>query len=271
MEPVIPQMDTSAIDLDKYDFDGLRQDVMDILSLPQAGLEIAKWVGLGPAIAGWIIFMFFSRRMSMWALVPYGVVVTLALILASVGIGLCFVLHRRVAATNAAADRVIYLTSELHRDYLQVRSGDANIPMATMATALTEQLIFPLLSGGALSATSLSGPVGFVLRPVLSRLINGVQERVLEALNSPTDVELAVDDSSPPLTGAEVVATVATASLVDAVPLPPGLDEWYEKVHAVVLRVVSSAGTVATGSMAAVAFVAAMPLVMVLAAGYLLT
>ncbi len=263
-------VDLSKIDLDRYDFDGLRNDIADIIDVRQAVYTTLKWTLLIPLVGSAIAWLVFDGRMPSWVFYPYMVVLIATLVLAAINVGLMFVLRNRIAETNQAADRVLSMTAELHTDYLAVRSGEATLPIQEVATVLTRELVFPALFGAGhnvvAAATTASGPVGWLGARLLKYPLQAVERRVLQVLDDPELGEIAAstDFDFKEGDGAEIVAAILT-------PVPPGAElvgDWYETAHEIVHRVVSGVSTVATGSLGTVLFFATLPLVGWLAFGW---
>lgn len=263
-------VDLDGIDIDRYDFDGLRNDIADIVDVQQAVLTTLKWTLLIPLVGTLVAWFVFDGRMSSWLFYPYMVVLIATFVLAAINVGLMFVLRNRIAETNEAADRVLSMTASLHRDYMAVRSGEVDLPMQEIAGVLTRELVFPALFGvgnnAVAAATTASGPVGWLGARLLKYPIQAVQNRVLDVLEDPElgDAAAASEPKAEQGDGAEMVTAMLT-------PIPPDSElvgDWYAKAHEIVHRVVSGMSTVATGSLGTVLFFATLPLVGWLAFGW---
>lgn len=264
------------IDLDRYDFDGLRDDIASILDVQRAVLTTLKWTLLIPlvgSIAAWFVF---DARMPRWVLVPYMIVLIAALVLAAINVGFMFVLRNRIGETNEAADRVLRMTSDMHADYLRIQSGQSDLPMKEVATVLTRELIFPALFGAGhnavAAATTVTGPFGWIAGRLLKYPIQAVETRVLDVLEDP-ELDDALRPRDTPdgetperLEGSDITAAMLTPGV------PVGGDgelaDWYAKAHQIVHRVVDGVGTVATGSLGTILFFALLPLLGWLAFGW---
>lgn len=267
-------VDLSALNVEQYDFDGLRNDVASILDIQAAVLTTLKWTLLVPVAGTFIARIVFSDRIAGWLLWPYLLILALTLVLAAINVGLMFVLRNRIAETNAAADRVLTMTAALHGDYLKVKSGEVNVPMKAIAGILTRELVFPALFAGghnvAAAATTAAGPMGWIGARLLKYPLRAVERRVLDVLESdelePHEVQ---DTATQPLAGeggegSEIIAAALTPTFGDS----EVLDDFYKQAFSIVHRVVSGAGTVATGSLGTVLMIAALPLVIWLAFGW---
>jgi len=269
-------VDLGVIDLEKYDFDGLRSDITSILDVQSAIKTTLKWSLLIPVIGSVIAWFVFDGRMPRWTLVPYMIVLIGLLVLVAVNVGLMFVLRNRIAETNQAADRVLAMTSDLHTDYLQVRSGENELPLKEMAGLLTRELVFPVLISGGSSAFSTaataSGPMGWLAQRALAVPLRRVEARVLDVLGS-SELDQAAKEIEPGfddrIEGSEIVAAALTPTLGSAGDHEL-VEDWYAKAHEAVHRVVDGMSTVATGSLSTVLFLAALPLVGWLALGWFL-
>ena len=263
-------VDLGGIDLDRYDFDGLRSDIADIVDVQQAVFTTLKWTLLIPIVGTFVAWFVFDGRTSSWVFYPYMAILVATLILAAINVGLMFVLRNRIAETNEAADRVLSMTAALHGDYVAVRSGEADLPMQEIAGVLTRELVFPALFGvghnAVAAATTASGPVGWLGARLLKYPIQAVQNRVLEVLEDPElgDAAASIKPEVSNGDGAKLVAAALTPVPVDS----ELVGDWYAKAHEIVHRVVSGMSTVATGSLGTVLFFAALPLVGWLAFGW---
>jgi hypothetical protein len=256
------------IDLSRHDFDALRRDVNDVVDIRRALTQTLRWaVGL-PVVGVWLTWIVFADRMSVWIRVPYVILVAAGLLLAAVSIGGLMVMRTRVAEVDEAADRVITTVAALHSDYLQIRSGSAEWPKRELASLLTTELVFPaLLAGGDTAFSTMSGPVGFLARPLLKYPMAMVENRVLEVIDQDDaeDDVLIAQPADLEVSSSEVVAAAVLADL------PPELGRWYGSIHRNLTRVVGGAGTIAVGSMWTVVVAASTPVVVLLVFGWLLT
>lgn len=272
MAPDPGAVDLAGVDLDQYDFDGLRNDIASILDVQQAVLTTLKWTLLIPLVGSIVAWMVFEGRVAGWLLVPYMIILVLTMVLAAINVGLMFVLRNRIAETNQAADRVLRMTAAVHGDYLKVRAGEADVPMKEIAGLVTRELVFPALFGAGhtaiATATTATGPVGWFGARLLKYPIAAVEKRVLEVLDSPEldEVAAAIEPGfADGVDGRQVVAAALTPALPGESEL---LHDWYKETYKIVHRVVSGVSTVATGSLGTVLFVAALPFVGWLAFGW---
>lgn len=264
------ELNLGAVDLDAYDFDGLRNDIAAIIDVRQAVLTTLKWTLLIPLVGSVVAWAVFEGRISGWLLVPYMIILILTMVLAAINVGLMFVLRNRIAETNQAADRVLGMTAAIHGDYLKVQSGEAELPMKELAGLVTRELVFPALFGAGhtaiAAATTATGPVGWIGARLLKYPIAAVEKRVLEVLDSPeldevvTAIEPGFDER---IEGSQVVAAALTPPMHSEL-----VDDWYKQTYEIVHGVVGGVSTVATGSLGTVLFLAALPFVGWLAFGW---
>ena len=268
-EPASSGIDFGEIDLDRYDFDGLRNDIADIVSVQEAVRTTLKWTLLIPLVGTIVAWVVFDGRMSSWVFYPFMLILIATMILAAINVGLMFVLRNRIAETNEAADRVLGMTAALHGDYVKVRSGEVELPVQEIAGVVARELVFPALFGvghnAVATVTTTSGPIGWVGARLLRAPLRAVEARVLEVLESP-ELGALVGSPAPEVQegdGADVVSAMLTP------PMDPELvGDWYAKAHEIVHRVVSGVGTVATGSLGTVLFFATLPMIGWLAFGW---
>ena len=266
-------IDLGDIDLDRYDFPGLREDINGILDVQGAAIRILRWTVLVPLVGVLVVWSIFDGRMPIYVLLPYVLVVAAALLLAAATIGVALVLRSKVDETNAAADRVVGTVASLHGDYLRVRTGEVELPMQELARVLTTELVFPALIAGSgrafATATMTAGPAGWVLRGMSGPVLRTVERRVLDALSQVDDPEPGPDDPPPVDTvgmeGVDLVEAAATAGL------PPDVARWYQSVHRHFERVIGLADRVTDGSTTVLVLIGLTPLVAVLVAGWVLS
>lgn len=279
-------IDVGQLDLDRYDFPGLRADIEQIIDLPDAVGLLARRslliLGVG-TMATWIVF---DPRMPRLVLIPYTLLVLLALAIAAVAIAVLIVLRQRMAQTDAAADRALFTIAALHGDYLRVRSGDVSVPMQEVASLLTREVVFPILIGGSTTmvetATATSGPMGWVLRPFIGQAMGMVERRVLVALDS---VDPTAGDGAEEAQNVDDPAAAANGNLQDGpdpalvelwagiydAGLPADIQRWYLALHRHLSRVVDGVGVVAVGGVGATSAIAALPVVLLWVLGWVLT
>lgn len=213
-------IDFDQIDLDRYDFPGLRADINQILDLQGAAVRIIRWTVLVPIVGILVVWQVFDGRMSTIALVPYVVVVAAALVVAAIAIGMALVLRSKVAKTNAAADRVVTTVASLHGDYLGIRSGEADLPMSELARVLTSELVFPALISGSnrafATAAVTTGPAGLALRWFGRPALRVVERRVLDALAEVDEPKPLPPSDTPAADGADLVEAALTGGLPPA-------------------------------------------------------
>lgn len=266
-----PKIDLEALDLERYDFPGLRAEINDIVDLPSAVARTARWAVLLTLAGAFLTWLVFRTRMPGLVLVPYLILMAAALAVAAIAVGVTVVLRARVASTRQAADRVVGTVASLHGDYLRIRTGEVDLPMRAMASLLTRELVFPaLLSSGSnlfATATTTTGPVGLLLRLASRPVLGVIEDQVLDALDGadpeaaePSD--LAHPDAPRPAT--DVVADLEAE-------LPPELFRWYRLVHARLRQIGGLADTVTNGSTTGLVVLAALPAAALLAIGWSLT
>jgi len=269
-------VDLEGVDLDRYDFDGLRNDIASIIDVQSAVLTTLKWSLLLPFIGTIVAWTVFDGRMPNWVLVPWIAVLIATMALSAVNVGLLLVLRNRIDETNQAAERVLEMTASMHTDYLKVRSGETDVPMKEVAGVLTRELVFPALFAGGhnavAAATTATGPVGWIGARLLKYPLAAVEKRVLEVLDSPE-----LDSPGPDTARTEIASNqdASTDAPTDAdqpidtvVPAEAELGEWYAKTHEIVNRVVGGVSTIATGSLGTVLFFATLPFLGWLAFGW---
>ncbi len=266
------EYDFSEIDLSRHDFDALRDDINDIVDIPRAVGQLLRWSVLIPLIGTWLTWVVFSDRMSTLALIPYSILVAAALLLAALGIGGLVVMRSRVVEVNEAADRVIATVAALHGDYSKIRTSGSEVDTRGLAAVLAREIVFPALlstGGAALNSSVVTGPIAFLARPLLKYPLAIVEERVLDVLLQ-DDVVLEPhlrpsEESEPGEVGADLVVEMAFDDL------PEELANWYRAIHRYLTSTVAGVGTVAVGSMWTVVVLSALPAVVLLGLGWVLT
>lgn len=290
--------DLSGIDVERYDFDELRADIAAILDVQSAVVSTLKWSLVLPAVGIFVAWNVFDARTSRWALIPFILALAAAMLFAAINIGILFTLRNRLDRTNEAADRVITTTSAIHVDYLRIRRGESDLPMAAIAKMLTRELVFPALTASSTAAfataTTASGPMGWLVARMAAGPMKMVERRVLEALEAPDppdhdplkDIEAlqasddiqddrahddvapvdGYDDASARTAGTDLVAAALGPEIGDEFGVDLG--DFYTKAHGYLNRVVDGVGFVATGSLGTVVAISLLPVIGLLAFGW---
>lgn len=269
--PIEPlrEIAVNTLDPNRYDFDGLRADVMGIIEVGPAVVSTLKWTILVPIIGFLIAHPIFSGRMSGVVYVFFAGVLILLLVVAAVVLGVLLTLRQRLASTNEAAARVVSTVSLLHADVMRVKSGGLEVPMRDVARMLTAEIVFPALTGGVgTMLTTAGGPVGWLGSKVLGTPMRMLEDRVLEALDHDDVLPTAYNLEPASRHAAEAEAPHLVAAALTPDGLPDGLAEWYHGVMAKLMRVVSGLGTVATGTMMTLLGIALVPLLTWMAFGW---
>lgn len=280
------------IDLERYDFDGFRADVEEIIDLPQAMQQATKWALGVPLAITVVVWLVFSGRMPGYVLVTYAVVVFILSLFGAAVLGVFLVARQRVDQTTAAAGRVVELVGLLHDDFDRVKSDGVPIPVRDVGALLAAEVVFPAVFGAAGQSTTLAGPMGFLLRPALKIPMDMVERKVIAALEQlPSGSGVEPEDASGDLTddqlndladkdptgdgpvadgsldGVEVVGQLASATGETV----SGVAAEYENVQQRLEQIVGTVGVVALGPVAAFAVFSFVPLVLILLLGWWLT
>lgn len=255
------------IDLDRYDFDGFRADITEIIDLPKAAQQAAKWALGVPVMVTVLVWLLFAGRMSGWVLVPYALLVFVLALVGAAVLAVFIVARRRVDQTTAAAGRVVELVGLVHGDFERVRTDGARIPLRDVAGLLADEVVFPAVFGVAGQSTTLAGPMGFVLRPALKLPMSVVERKVLAALEQLPAAAETEPGAGPTQDGAAVVGDLAAATD----EIVTGVAGEYERVQRRLEQIVGTVGVVALGPVAAFVMISFLPLALLLVLGWWLT
>jgi hypothetical protein len=96
-----------SVDLDAYDIDGLRSDVMDLVDLPVALVDTARRAVLGPVVVGLFSWLYFAGSMAWWARLPFTLIAVVLSLITSVLVAVYLVMQRRVEAAVDTSSRVL--------------------------------------------------------------------------------------------------------------------------------------------------------------------
>jgi len=177
------QNPAQVLDLEKYDLEGLRTDVSQIISLTGTLQSVAVRALGFTAIFSLVVFLIFSGRLSGTGLALFMMVTLLLAALGAVMLAVFFVLRTRVAQTTTASSRVVDLVELIHADYQDFRGGGAQASVRAVGSEIAQHIVLPAVFGFAGRAAILAGPMGILLRPALKLPQQWVENAVVSALD----------------------------------------------------------------------------------------
>ncbi len=248
---------TAGIDFSSYDLDGLRDDVVSIVDLPDAMKKTAKWAFGIPIAVGILSWVIFSSRMAGWVLVPFVLGAVVLSVVGSVFIGGFFVARKRLDTVSQATNRVVTVVGEMHADVLQVKEGASQTSIKEVATGLLEHAIFPIVFGMAEGfAANASGPFSKISGRATDYSMGLVQKSVIGAVNKLPDHEIGsvVEDAS-------ALMPQLTEALSE-------LNGTYQRVAGDIENIVGRVSKATLGSVIGAAAVAMIPLLLWLVIGW---
>lgn len=188
------QNPSQVLDLEKYDLEGLRSDVSEILSLTGAIQAIALRALGAAAVMVVGIYLLFVGRTSGVGLV---LILLLAIVLAglaAVALAVFLVLRSRVAQTTKASSRVVEIVELIHADYEDFRGGGAEASAKAIGSEIAQHIVLPAAFGMAGRAAFFAGPLGMLLKPALKFPQQWVEDSVASALGDLPDTALATSN-----------------------------------------------------------------------------
>ena len=242
---------SGAIDFSRYDLEGVRDEVLAIIDIGSAIADLVRRSALIPLVVfliAWIIVgglggFFFAIIAGFLSLFP------------AVVVGGWLLSRQRLAAITTASERVVDTVSMIHRDIESLREGAAETSVHAAATGIVEEAVIPVVFGSATRfAGGLLGPLDFLAERVTAvpmRLVERSVVRAVRLLPDRTIGELGLD-------------TVEAVASPDVDRLGQAYDDVASRLSGIVEAVTRGSTVVAL----AVAFVAAVPLLIWLAIGW---
>lgn len=249
----------TPLDFSKYGLEQLGQDVRSLVDIPGAIGQTAKYALTLPfvvAIGTWLVF---NGRMG-WPLAPFTFVAFMLSFAASMVIGGYFVARKRLDTVASASSRVVDVIGEMHADVEQLRDGHAETSVQAVAVGLLENAILPAVFGTlTTTAETAAGPLGRIASTVTKAPMKLVEKSVISAVKALPDRKIG-----------DVVDGVG-AALPDADSTLSGLRQEYTSVRDKMESIVARVSRTAVGSVLGLAMIAAIPLLIWLVLGWLLS
>jgi len=162
-------------ELDKYDFQGVATDVMQLADVPTAVVTTLRWALLIPALVGVITAAVFGDRMPGWVLVPFVIGAMLLSMIGALAIGVLFVARRRLEESTQATGRILDTVGLVHHDLVELQG-------ASVTHSAIEDLAHGFINSGALETAatgSLPTPLRIIAKPVATGALWG-PKKILE-------------------------------------------------------------------------------------------
>lgn len=249
----------SPLDFSKYGLEQLGEDVRSLVDVPGAIRQTAKFGLTLPFVVALVTWLIFSSRMG-WPLLPFTFVAFVLSFGASMVIGGFFLARKRLDTVASASSRVVDVIGEMHADVEQVRDGNAETSVQQVAVGLLENAILPAVFGTlTTTAETAMGPLGRMASTVTKAPMKLVEKSVISAVKALPDRKIGavVDD-----VGAALPNTDGALSQ---------LRREYATVRDKMESIVARVSRTAVGSVLGLALIAAIPPLIWLALGWLLT
>ncbi len=254
--------ESTGIDFAKYDLDRLGADIRSIVDIPGAIGQVARFVLTVPVVVAIITWVVFSSRMATWALVPFVIGAFVLAGFSAAVIGAYVVARKRLDLVADASNRVVDVVGEMHADVMLVKDGHAGTSVQGVAIGLLENAIFPAVFGTiTTTAETAMGPFGRFSSSITKTPMSMVQKSVISAVRSLPDREIGQLVSGA---GDALTATPAVSAKIER------LTTEYGQARAKVEGIVAKVSRAALRSAFGFTLVAAIPLVIWLALGWLL-
>lgn len=250
-----------ALDLGKYDLDGFRNDVGEIINLPGAMQAIAKRALIITVAVTVVLYLVFAGRLGSVTLFLFMVVAVVLTAVGASAVAVFLLMRTRVDQTVAASSRVVELVEMMHRDYEQVQSGGAQLSIKEVGSEVAQQLVFPALFGAAGQATAMTGFFGVILRPALRLPMRWVERSVVQALEQLPDA--TVSHEGEPVEGmnegarADIAADAMATSAVESVRF---ISDAYQTTQHQLERIVGGLGVTVLGPVGFLVLMSLVPL-----------
>jgi len=204
------QNPAQVLDLEKYDLEGLRTDVAQIISLTGIFQSVAARALGFTALFSLVVLLLFSGRLSGAGLVLFMMITIVLAALGAVMLAVFFVLRTRVAQTTRASSRVVDLVEPIHADYQDFRGGGAEASVRAVGSEIAQHIVLPAVFGFAGRSAILAGPMGILLRPALKLPQQWVENAVVSALDELPEHAIA---TAKPVSGMTESAPGTTSEL----------------------------------------------------------
>lgn len=249
----------TPLDFSKYGLEQLGQDVRSLVDIPGAIGQTAKYALTLPFVVAILTWLVFNGRMG-WPLAPFTFIAFILSFAASMVIGGYFVARKRLDTVASASSRVVDVIGEMHADVEQLRDGHAETSVQAVAIGLLENAILPAVFGTlSTTAETAMGPLGRIASTVTKAPMNLVEKSVISAVKALPDRKIG-----------DVVDGVG-AALPDTDSALSGLRQEYTSVRDKMESIVARVSRTAVGSVLGLAMIAAIPLLIWLVLGWLLS
>lgn len=250
----------TTLDLAKYDLDGFRADVGHLLDLPAAARSIAARTLQITAVACLLMYFFAALRLGSTATFFFMAAAVLFTLIGAAHIAVFLLLRKRVDQTSAAASRVVTLVEMMHTDYQEVRSGGMHLPLREVGSEVAQQLVFPAVFGAAGQATTLAGPLGFVMRPALDLPMRWVESAVISALDELPGQRPSTPNEPEPLSEQQQTDIAIDEAAGMTAEVTSTISSAYEDIQRKLERIVGGLGLTALGPVGVLVLISLIPI-----------
>lgn len=249
----------TPLDFSKYGLEKLGEDVRSLVDIPGAIGQAAKYALTLPFLVALVTWLVFNGRMG-WPLPPFTFVAFALSFGASLVIGGFFVTRKRLDTVASASSRVVDVIGEMHADVEQLRDGHAETSVQQVAVGLLENAILPAVFGTlTTTAETAMGPLGRLASTATKAPVKLVEKSVISAVKALPDRKIG-----------EVVDDVG-AALPDTDSALSKLRREYTTVRDKMESIVARVSRTAVGSVLGLAFFTAIPLLIWLVLGWVLS
>lgn len=154
-----------SVDLDAYDIDGLRSDVMDLVDLPVALVDTARRAVLGPVVVGLFSWLYFAGSMAWWARLPFTLIAVVLSLITSVLVAVYLVMQRRVEAAVETSSRVLDSVALAKGDIERLAAGGVSLSVRDLSVEILDSAVFPGMEDAVVQVVPF--PLRFLARPLL--------------------------------------------------------------------------------------------------------
>ena len=258
------------LDLSKYDFNGLRQQVQEIVNPLDTTMRIGAWFARLAPIALFLLSWIFQRRMSGVGLWFFLIIAGVCMVFAVAAISAFVVLRNRIDQTTDAAGRVIEIVELLHTDFLDVQRGAVSFSMRQVGSALAQEVVLPTIHGAAEDSTNVTGFLAILLRPMIKIPLRLVDRAVLRSVETLPDTPMRkpVQDLSIEPDSTTALVSEQKDELVGTIEM---LTTTYQEVQHRLGQVVGFVGLSLQGPAALIVLAACTPFLCVVALGWWLS
>lgn len=183
-----PNLGSSGIDFERYEFEALRNQVLEIINVGSAIWGTGRRTVLGALGVTIVVFLASATAMA-WTIASLVALITFPLAMVpATAVSAWLVSRNRLDAVTEASSRVIETISMMHSDLNEIRAGAADVSVRQVGSELAQEVVVPLMFGAATrTASGFLGPFASVADRATAIPMRWVQDSVVKAISNMPD------------------------------------------------------------------------------------